>query len=79
MSEVLNNVGTEPRAKVTKMNAKELVAMIGRRGSLSYGDGMSFEVEITDMKSQYGVLRASVRPIHGNGAALVNFDRLVMQ
>lgn len=48
--------------------ARELVAAIGRRGSLRVsGSRLSFAVEIVDVRERFGSIDYLVRPVAGSG------------
>lgn len=57
------------------MNAKESIAMIGKKGTITIG-GLRINVKITDVKNKYGHDRWFVTPISGEGEVWVEQNPL---
>lgn len=58
------------------MIASEMAKMIGKQFSLRVAEGFAVSVEVLDMKSAYGQVRALVAPVAGMHHAWVSVDRL---
>lgn len=53
------------------MTYQDMAKYVGRRGTIAGSGSLEFEVEVTDVKQQWGITRFQVKPVSGFGRSWV--------